>query len=77
MDKHGHSSTGDVYFSTGDVGVYIDMQLIHKPGDVSVSPLPTNSNINFINCIIIINMNTCDDRSYLVTHKMLLYFDKI
>ena len=62
MDKHGHSNTGDVHSSTGDV--HINVQLVHKPGDFSVSPLPTNYNINCINCIIIYNMNTCDDRLY-------------
>ena len=53
------------------------VQLVQKPGDYSVLPLPINSNINGITCIIIINMHACDDRSYMVTHKIVLYFSEI
>ena len=81
MDIHGHSSTGDVHSSTGDVVVYLYMyssllfgsQLVHKLGDLLVLYLSTNYNINCIKCMIILNMNTCDDPSYLLTHRMLLY----
>ena len=67
MNKLGHLSICDVHSSTGDVNLNIYnyiLQLVHKPGDFSVSPLPTNSNINCINCIIIhvVNMHACEDR---------------
>ena len=76
-DKHGHSSPGDVYSSPGDADVYNHVQLVHKPGDYLVVPFPINSNTNGITCIIIINMHVCDDRSYMVTHKIVLYFSDI
>ena len=53
------------------------VQLVHKPGDYLVLPLPINSNINGITCIIIINMHACHDRSYMATHKIWLYFSEI